>query len=343
LKTLVVRLDHLGDLLLTTPLVRALAQGGHKVDVLARRALLPILQNSPHVATAFDIESVAPRFPNNWRQLGRWMRERSYDVIILAYAKEKRLCFASAFSGARRRIAMWGGMWARLTLHQCLRSDIHADPRPFSEILLRCADAVGIPRAGLKPDLFLTQAERAAARASLPESFRNRPLIGVHPGSAGNACNLPTEVYAEVAGAILEKTNCALVVTGTEAERMLLAQWPLKILNSERLWNSMGTLHLRELAAVIGEMNVYVCSSTGPLHLASALAVPTVSPFCPASPLCAAIWGNQGGPAHVIEPATCPRQTEASVLCCDFRGEISTSQMCAAITQLAAAGGKSGR
>src|SRR5467141_1488765 len=136
MKALVVRLDHLGDLLLTTPLIRALALANHFVDVLARGAFTPIFENSPFIKEWFSIESIAPRFPEQWWPLARWMRNRRYDVIVLAYAKEKRLCFASAFSGARRRIAMWSGIWGRLTFHQCLRSEILTRPRPFSEILL---------------------------------------------------------------------------------------------------------------------------------------------------------------------------------------------------------------
>lgn len=327
MKALVVRLDHLGDLLLTTPLVRALALGGHEVDVLVRDSLKPIFDGSPHVRNCFAIEVVAPRFPKDWRGLARWMRGQSYDVVVLAYAKEKRLCFASAFSGASRRIAMWGGFWGRLTRHECLRSDILKEPQPFSQILLRCADALGVTGQGLAPDFFLSNEERAAARDRMPPSFRDRDVIGIHPGSAGNACNLPASVYGEVAAALLAKTDNAIVVTGTEAERSLLADWPMDVLRSDRVWITMGQLGVRQLAATISQMRAYVCSSTGPLHLASAMTTATVSPFCPRAPLCAAIWGNTGGPACVMEPAICPRKVDPKAPCCDFGGQIGADQI----------------
>ncbi len=114
------------------------------------------------------LESVAPDFPRAWWKLSRWLRARHYDLIILAYAKEKRLCFASAFSGTSRRIAMWSGIWGRLTLHQCLRSEILTNPRPFAQILLRCAEAVGAPPRGIKPDFFLSENEQADMRKLIP-------------------------------------------------------------------------------------------------------------------------------------------------------------------------------
>lgn len=327
MKTLVVRLDHLGDLLLTTPLIRALARGGHSVDVLGRGAFLPIFENSPHVRHAIAIEDIAPKFPMEWWKVARWMRVSEYDIIILAYARDKRLCLASAFSGTRRRVAMWGGIWGRLTFHQCLRSEILTKPRPFSQILLRCADAVGIARQGHALDFFLTESERVMARSLVPLPLKGRTLVGIHPGSNGNTCNLPSEVYGALVAHILAETDWGVIITGTQPESALLDKWPMRILDSERVWNAVGRLNLRQLAGVIAEMSAYVCSGTGPLHVASAMGTPTVSPTCPAVSVSAAIWGNFGAPSRVIEPAHCPRMHDAGAGSCAFRGQIGVTEL----------------
>ena len=88
----------------------------------------------------------------------------------------------------------------------------------------------------------------------------------------------------------------------------------------------MGQLDVRQLAAVVTTMAVYVCSSTGPLHVASAVGTATVSPFCPPPPLNATIWGNMGAPSRVIEPENCPRRSGEST-CCNFLGQISADQL----------------
>ena len=326
MKTLVVRLDHLGDLLLTTPLVRALSLGGHSVDVLVRDSLKPIFKESRFVHGCFGIEEVSPEFPTAWWKLSRWMRKASYGCVILAYAKEPRLCLASAFSGAPRRIAMWSGVWGRLTGHECLASRILEDPRPVSEILLACSRAMGVPDQGLKPDLFLSTDELKFVGGLIPESLRDRQLVGLHPGSAGNACNLPSEIYCDLAALLLRETDCGLIVTGTKSEEKLLAHWPKDIVDSDRVWVSMGQLDVRQLAGVVTEMAVYVCSSTGPLHVASAVGTATVSPFCPAPPLNAGIWGNVGAPSRVVEPENCPRLAGGSI-CCNFLGQISADRL----------------
>jgi ADP-heptose:LPS heptosyltransferase len=325
-KTLVVRLDHLGDVVLTTPLIRALALGGHTVDVLVKQAFEPILKHSPYIRECFAQEAIAPGFPKGWWKLGAWMREGGYNNIVVPYAREKRLCFASMISGADARIAMWSGIWGRVTGHKCLRSEMISNPRPFSEILLSCSRALGVPDQGLQPDIFLTNEERAATRRLWPVEFRHRKIVGIHPGCAGNTCNLPSNVYAGLAALILKETDYAIVLTGTTNEQNLLAQWPTEILRPERVWNSMGRVSVRQLACLISDMDVLIVTGTGPLHIASAVGTATVSPFCPFIPLSPAVWGNVGGASRTIEPATCPLRSGGGG-CCDFLGQIPSEKL----------------
>ncbi len=306
------------------------------MDVLVQDSLKRLFLGSASVRDCFGIGEIAPAFPSRWWQLARWLRNSSYDVLILAYAKDRRLCLASMFSGIGRRIAMWGGLWGRLTGHECLTSHILDNPRPVSEILLECSRAMSLPDQGLKPDFPLASGERDEIWALLPASFRGRRIIGIHPGSAGNACNLPSRIYSDLGVLLLRETDCVLVITGTKGEEELLSAWPEELLGSERVWLSMGKLGLRELACVIAEMKVFVCSSTGPLHVASAVGTATVSPFCPSVPLNAAIWGNVGAPSRVVEPQTCPRSA-GTLTSCDFRGQISAEQLLGRVQELLSA------
>lgn len=311
-------------------MVRALACSGHSVDVLTRAAFLAIFQNSPYVANAFAIEAIASAWPCQWWTLGEWMRAQHYDNVVLAYGRPAVLCLSSAMSGARRRIAMWSGIMGRLTRHECLRSDIINNPRPISEIILACSRALGTPDKGSKPDFFLDGGERAQIQQLLPDRLRDQALVGIHPGSAGSTCNLPAQIYGELAAQILSRTPWSIIITGTQSEDSLLADWPGAVTTSPRLWNSMGKLNLRQLGAIIAQMRVFVCPSTGPLHLASAVGTPTVSPFCPAVTVNAKIWGNMGAPSEALEPSFCPRR-EGKKLNCGFLGQISAGDLFGAV------------
>lgn len=329
-RVVIVRRDHLGDLVLTTPLVRALARAGHVVDMIVPKTTAAILENNPHLGVVQTLESLCPKFPSDWFSLARHLRSGRYDLIILPHARPVELLLAGRASGIPRRLAMWAGWQGRLLGYACLRSGLPAESRPFSRIMLDFATMLGVPDAGLQPDVILTSDE---INASALRMHRELPecsvFVGIHPGCAGNTCNLPSSAYAELAGQLLGRPNIGIVITGSPAERSLVESWPLDLLNSPRVWNSMGTLTLRELAGVIDQLQLYIVPSTGPLHIASARGVATLSAFCPRSPLNAEIWGNRGGTSLVESPAESSCEQRAAAGHCDFCGEICLGRLAA--------------
>jgi len=324
-----IRLDHLGDLVLTTPLIRALAKAGHTVDVIAAAYTKPALDHNPHIRTAVAIEEIAPGFPRHWTTLGGWLRRRGYGAILMPNAVPRELLFASALSGARARIAMWGGMWGRLTGHTCLRSRLVESPRHMSDIWLDCARVLGVEPDGLVPDLFVTETERAGMRGSLQARFGSRKIVVIHPGCGGNTCNLPDAEYAGLATRVAGRGDCGIVITGSAKERVAYEKWPAPALAPDRVWLSAGELTLRQLIALIGESDLLVCVGTGPLHIASALRRKTLSPFCPCVGVCPRVWGNLGGEAEVIEPSAeeCPGMRMNSATRCQFQGVIDANTL----------------
>ena len=330
-RVVIVRLDHLGDVLLTTPLARAFHLQGWTVDLVVPAALRPLLENNPHVAEAHAIESIAPGFPATWPRLARWLRSRGYEIICLPNANQRQQLLASLLSGVSRRYAMWSGVWGRLTLHHCLRSSIRERPRPFADVVLDLARAAGVAPDGLRLDLAVTDEEVAAALAWLTRRGLDGsgPLVGLHPGCAGNTCNLPTAVYGEIASQLLERSRAVVIATGSADERVLLDAWPERVRTSARFINGVGQFSLRQLAATISRLSAYVVPSTGPLHMASALGIATVSPFCQWSTVSPVIWGNYNGLGEVVSPAlsSCAawRTANSRTPNCDFRGEVTAA------------------
>ena len=328
-KILVVRTDHLGDLVLTTPLLRALAAGGHAVDVMACGAFLPVLSGNPHVVRSVAIEEVCPAFPKGWRALARWLRLQNYETLVLPHARPRELLWAALASGVGRRIAMWSGIWGRLTGCRCLRSNLRGRPRHISDVYLDCARALSVEPAGLAPEIFPSEEARRWAAEALKRRFGDRPVVGIHPGCKGNTCNLPAAEYGRLAELVLRRPDLAVVVTGTPDERDLLTAWPAAVRESDRLWDAMGEVSLERLPALLERMAVFVCVGTGPLHVASAMRVRTVSPFCAWPPLSAAVWGSLGGPAATVHaPGEHCRQHRAHFTGhCDFAGTVTAEML----------------
>jgi ADP-heptose:LPS heptosyltransferase len=341
MRVLIVRLDHLGDVLLTTPLIRAAAKAGHEVHVLVRQNCATLFAGNTAVTTHI-LERVAPDFPKRWWQLGAWMRSGKYDMILLPYAKPRQLLLASALSGAPRRIAMWAGLLGRLTLHECLRSGMRQGARHFSLIPLDVAKAAGFPADGQKPDFPLTPAEIEQARSEIEERFPGLKIIGIHPGCAGNTCNLPPALFGEVAALLLDHPGLAVIATGIPSERPLFATWPESVLNHPRFYNACGEWDLRQLAAHVAGYTTMLVPSTGPLHIAAAYAIPTVTAFCLYSPVSATVWGNLTPGSIVVSPPAdfCERQRSApGAPNCDFCGQIKAEEVYQAVLKIVAGRG----
>jgi ADP-heptose:LPS heptosyltransferase len=338
MRVLIVRLDHLGDVLLTTPLIRAAVKSGAEVHLLVRESCVPIFSAGTAVTT-HTIESVAPGFPGDWITLARWMRAQRFHTILLPYARPRQLLLASAFSGARRRIAMWGGILGRLTLHQCLRSGMREGARHFSDIPLDCARAAGFPVDGLRPDFPLTAEEIESARGELRPRFKGLKLVGIHPGCAGNTCNLPSAVFGELAGLLLEDPAIAVIGTGISSEKTLFDAWPQAVLGHPRFFNACGRWDLRQLAAHMASFATVAIPSTGPLHVAAALGIPTVNVFCNYPPVSATVWGNLTPGTIVLNPPAdfCQaRRATNPDSHCDFQGKVRAVDLQRAVLEIIA-------
>ncbi|MDB6055807.1 MAG: hypothetical protein JWN25_3330 [Verrucomicrobiales bacterium] len=337
MKIAVVRNDHLGDLVLTTPLLKVLAKAGHEVTAIAPAAISGILVENPSVAAIKNFEDIAPQFPKDWVALGAFFRKQKFDAILLPYGYPRQLLWASAMSGAKLRIALWSGVWGRLTGHNCLRSRIIEQPRPYAVILLELARALGLSTDISQPEVFVTASERNHARGCLKERLGNVDVICIHPGSGGSACNLDSAQYEQAAVTLLKNTNLGIVVTGTRKEASLVSKWPSEWKESRRIWYAFGELNIREFAAILSQVQMVICPSTGTLHLASALGVRTVSPFCGRPGLCAKVWGAQATSSLAIElpREKCEAHFSRTHTHCDFRGEITGRQLAlTALSQL---------
>ena len=313
---IVLRTDHLGDCLLTTPLIRALSMAGYEVDLLFPAPFLPLFTANPHVARVLPLD---PHWRRRWLGLAGTLREGRYDLLLLPNAAPWQLPLAGFLSGIPARIAMWAGVWGRIMGHRCLRSGLNAHPRPYADILLDMAREIGIPTAGMELQVAVERKRRGVGG-----SFR----VGIHPGSGGSSCNLSPAAYAEFASLILDETDWQILLTGSAAEVRLLEHWPASLLASPRVINAVGKRTLGDLAEEIAMIDLLVVGSTGPLHLAAALGVPTLSPFCHRPALDAPVWGNQNANAVVIRPPfprSCLELGKGNY--CDFSGKISPRQM----------------
>ena len=107
-----------------------------------------------------------------------------------------------------------------------------------------------------------------------------KQLIIIHPGSGGSAINLPLEQFAELARSIAIAHNVYFIITAGPSE-ISTAKTLEKLINLTDCCTYYSQEGLAEFSKFINICDLFISGSTGPLHIAGALDVPTVA-FYPA-------------------------------------------------------------
>jgi len=104
---------------------------------------------------------------------------------------------------------------------------------------------------------------------------RTLPLLFIHPGSGGSATNLRATQYAQLANCIAHSTNVNFVITAGPGEHPIAAEVAGKIAAPVIVYDSSNGL--AEFARILQLADLFISGSTGPLHIAGALDVPTAA------------------------------------------------------------------
>jgi heptosyltransferase II len=104
------------------------------------------------------------------------------------------------------------------------------------------------------------------------------PVIGVSPGAAyGSAKRWLPERFAEAATTVAKELGASVAIFGSDAERGVGAEVAARVKAPVR--NFAGETTLAEFIELAAACRVYLTNDSGPMHIASALGVPTVAVF----------------------------------------------------------------
>ena len=270
-RAVVIQTSFIGDTVLTTPLLAELAKRA-KVDIVVTPRSAPLLANHPDVGTLIVYDKNGrDRGVGGFVRMARQLRENRYAAAYLAQGSMRSAALVRA-AGIRSRIGFETSAGRRLYTRRVpyIENEHHAAR------LLRLSGAEP-DVAQLRPRLFPGDQEREAVDALLRDvGAANEPFVAVAPGSIWATKRWPAyaELVAEIDGRI--------AIVGAASDRELAA----RILESAgpRAFDATGKLSLLASAELLGRARVLVTNDSAPLHLASAMATPTVAIFGPTVP-----------------------------------------------------------
>jgi ADP-heptose:LPS heptosyltransferase len=284
-RILIVRRRYLGDTVLMHPFVRNLR--AHWPE-----AWISMVVDTPYTEVLADVEELDEivdmpvgrlGFATHLRGWGRVLRAVAATPWDMAFdfQRNERAQLLVLLSRARRRVTMIPP--GRTLRRRRLYTDI-LDATPEDEATLHTVDlenrlleTVGVPTPHRVPALPVPERERATARALLEGSFdaapaSGRPLLMVHPGSGAEARRWPPAGFARVADHAVRRHAAQVAVLAGPGEESLAEAVVEAMTEGARVIRAPGSL--RTLAALLAQVDLFLCNDSGPMHIAAAVGTP---------------------------------------------------------------------
>ncbi len=350
-RLLVVKLADIGDVILTTPALRALrlAFPAARVDYLTSPNGAAALRGSPLVdevltfeKTRYDKVGGAAR-PSGAADIARFgveLRRRRYDAVLLCHhlttawgaAKFNGLLMAS---GAPLRAGIDNGRGWALTHRVPDRGFGVYHEVEYALQVATCVTGRNAPD-DLRLDFPISaEAEGAAERLLSAVSASQGPRVAIFPGSGGYslARRWPARSYALVADR-LHHQGVAVVLVGRAGDDTAAVRTAMKTTPALDLTDQTD---LPTLGAVLQRVDLLLTNDGGPMHVAATVGTPVVAVFGLSNDGAYGPWDG-GQPPHLwppraLAPATLSRHTvvklDLNCMPCFYRGlRLGAAQGC---------------
>ncbi|MFH1380233.1 MAG: glycosyltransferase family 9 protein [bacterium] len=275
-KILVIQLRRLGDVLLTTPAVESLKRSfpQSRIDFLVEKAGGEILQNNPYISQIHIYKK------SNSLQWIYFIRRQKYDWV-LDFLGNPRTSVLTALSGARVKAGFNYPVRGRLYNH---RAQIIPGRRSVVDFKLALLQRLGLSISHSGPAMYVNGLERQEIEYFLKKYTlnTNKILVGIAPASRRQTRQWLPEYYAQICDRLITRHNAHVIMLWGPGEEDVVENVRIRMKEKPII---PALLNLRMLGALIQQCSVVIANSNGPMHMAEALHVPTITIYGPNDPV----------------------------------------------------------
>lgn len=296
-RILVLRMDLIGDLVLSLPVVRLLKRTypNAEIDLLALPSSSKVVMSDPDLAEVIAYDPNIWRRPKallkmqNWREVwalrGR-LQARHYDLAVSVFGPWAATL--AILSGAQRRVGFgresYPGFMTDSVPGAHWQSGDHLHEVDYCLKLSQAAGAT-ITSDDRIPQLYVDpQVCEQADEILLQEGIRlDRLIIACHVSSNnGQSKRWPIPYWAKLINRLISNENMTVVLTGASNDLPFIETILRR--TDERPVNLAGKTSLTQLAALLQRANLLITGDSGPMHIAAAVGTPLIAIHGPTDP-----------------------------------------------------------
>lgn len=269
LRILCVRFSSIGDVLLTTPLVRALHRRHPDAELyfVTKQAMAPLVVENPHLTQVIEL-GAKERIADLARRLRVFRPTHALDLHGSLRSTALRWLVPCQWSGYSKR------KFARTTLI-ATKINMYGKPVPVAERYFEAARELDVQPDGGPPEFFLAPAARTHMAHWLAEvGLDPKPFAVIAPGAAHATKRWPIAHWQALTDR-LRQLGYGVVAVGGPQDRELVDALGARVVNVA------SEFTLQETGACLARAAVLVSGDTGVMHMASGVGTPVVALFGP--------------------------------------------------------------
>ncbi|QGY39639.1 hypothetical protein GM415_05750 [Pseudodesulfovibrio cashew] len=266
-KILLLRADRIGDMFCTTPALRAMRQGfpDARIDLIASEGNRSVAEGNPHIDNLYVFPAKKP-----WKWPYHFLRHRltGYDLVVNFNGESGTTSRLARFLGARRLV----GTWARKTEGYYPETVRMVKGDHTIDFMLRVTAHLGAPSEDRSMVYPLPEEVLERQRKRFPRR-EGKKRVAVFIGNAKKVdTRWPEDRFVALTDRLLEREDVEIYIVAGPGDEGLLEGFTW---SEDRVLYPGGSL--RELGAFLKTCDLFVTSSTGPMHLAAAVDAPMVA------------------------------------------------------------------
>ncbi len=314
MRILIVRQDRIGDVVLSTPLPREIKKvyPNSFVAVMVRNYTKDIYLNNPYVDEIIIYDETKKGFKNFLEDVKKIKKYKfTHALMLLPNEKINYLLF---FAGIPFRIGVGHKLYQFITFTKFVDRKKYNPLRHEADYSLDLIRKIGIEPTSTDPEIFLSDNEKIKANEIKRTLVNNdQKLIGINTSSGNSAPNLPLEEYKRLILKLSNEKRIKVVITDINPDD--------SIKNLPNVIYPMTSL--RNDILIFSILDLLISSSTGPMHICSALKVKTLSLFCPLTACSPKLWGPLGNESRILLPKEdyCRTKCPVDPKKCNYKGD----------------------
>ncbi len=277
---LIVRTDRIGDVVLTTPSIRALRKAfpTARISVLVSPVVVDLLRKNAYVdKVVVDDRKGCHKGFVGFLKLVLFLRKQKFDLAIIFHTKRRTnlMCF---WAGILKRLGYKNEKFGFLLNHPVF-DERHKGEKHEAQYCLDLLKNLGVKSDGLQLDLPLSGESVEWADQFIGQMWTNhvQKIIVLHPGASDPAKCWPVKHFAELIDSLVKLYGAKIILVGGSEVREV-SEKIITQSNSE-IVNLTGKTTVAQLAVLLAKCDLFVSNDSGPVHIAAALGINVVSIF----------------------------------------------------------------